>query len=119
MSINKVILVGHVGADPEVRYLEKGVCVARLRMATTERGYTAANGSEVPDRTEWHSVVLWRGLAEIAEKYVRKGTQIYIEGKLRTSQWNDQNGVAHSRTEIVADSMELLGTRRSDNPTQQ
>ena len=69
MSVNKVILVGHVGADPEVRYLEKGVCVARLRMATTERGYTAANGTEVPDRTEWHNVVLWRGLAEIAEKY--------------------------------------------------
>ena len=115
MSVNKVILVGHVGADPEVRYLEKGVCVARLRMATTERGYTAANGTEVPDRTEWHNVVLWRGLAEIAEKYVRKGTQIYIEGKLRTSQWNGQAGVAHQRTEIVADSMELLGGRRENN----
>ena len=115
MSVNKVILVGHVGADPEVRYLEKGVCVARLRMATTERRYTAANGTEVPDRTEWHNVVLWRGLAEIAEKYVRKGTQIYIEGKLRTSQWNDQAGVAHQRTEIVADSMELLGGRRENN----
>ena len=115
MAVNKVILVGHVGADPEVRYLEKGVCVARLRMATTERGYTAANGTEVPDRTEWHNVVLWRGLAEIAEKYVRKGTQIYIEGKLRTSQWNDQAGVAHQRTEIVADSMELLGGRRENN----
>ncbi len=115
MSVNKVILVGHVGADPEVRYLEKGVCVARLRMATTERGYTAANGTEVPDKTEWHSIVLWRGLAEIAEKYVRKGTQIYIEGKLRTSQWNDQAGVTHQRTEIVADSMELLGARRDNN----
>ena len=115
MSVNKVILVGHVGADPEVRYLEKGVCVARLRMATTERGYTAANGAEVPERTEWHNIVLWRGLAEIAEKYVRKGTQIYIEGKLRTSQWNDQAGVTHQRTEIVADSMELLGGRRDNN----
>lgn len=115
MSVNKVILVGHVGADPEVRYLEKGVCVARLRMATTERGYTAANGTEVPERTEWHNIVLWRGLAEIAEKYVRKGTQIYIEGKLRTSQWNDQAGATHQRTEIVADSMELLGGRRETN----
>ena len=115
MSVNKVILVGHVGADPEVRYLEKGVYVARLRMATTERGYTAANGTEVPEKTEWHNVVLWRGLAEIAEKYVRKGTQIYIEGKLRTSQWNDQAGVTHQRTEIVADSMELLGGRRDNN----
>ncbi len=115
MSVNKVILVGHVGADPEVRYLEKGVCVARLRLATTERGYTATNGTEVPDRTEWHSIVLWRGLAEIAEKYVRKGSQIFVEGKLRTSQWQDQAGVTHQRTEIVADSIELLGARRENN----
>ena len=115
MSVNKVILVGHVGADPEVRYLEKGVCVARLRLATTERGYTATNGTEVPDRTEWHSIVLWRGLAEIAEKYVRKGSQIFVEGKLRTSQWQDQAGVTHQRTVIVADSMELLGARRDNN----
>ena len=115
MSVNKVILVGHVGADPEVRYLEKGVCVARLRLATTERGYTATNGTEVPDRTEWHSIVLWRGLAEIAEKYVRKGSQIFVEGKLRTSQWQDQAGVTHQRTEIVADSMGLLGARRENN----
>ena len=115
MSVNKVILVGHVGADPEVRYLEKGVCVARLRLATTERGYTATNGTEVPDRTEWHSIVLWRGLAEIAEKYVRKGSQIFVEGKLRTSQWQAQAGVTHQRTEIVADSMELLGARRENN----
>ena len=115
MSVNKVILVGHVGADPEVRYLEKGVCVTRLRLATTERGYTATNGTEVPDRTEWHSIVLWRGLAEIAEKYVRKGSQIFVEGKLRTSQWQDQAGVTHQRTEIVADSMELLGARRENN----
>ena len=118
MSVNKVILVGHVGADPEVRYLEKGTCVARVRLATTERGYTAANGTEVPDRTEWHSIVLWRGLAEVAEKYVRKGSQLYIEGKLRTSQWNDNNGTTHQRTEIVADEMQLLG-RRSDNNSQE
>ena len=115
MSLNRIQLLGNVGKDPEVRYLEKGVCVARLRMATTERGYTAANGAEVPERTEWHNIVLWRGLAEIAEKYVRKGTQIYVEGKLRTSQWNDQAGVTHQRTEIVADSMELLGGRRDSN----
>ena len=115
MSVNKVILVGQVGADTVVRYLENGVCVARLRLATTERGYTATNGTEVPDRTEWHSIVLWRGLAEIAEKNVRKGSQIFVEGKLRTSQWQDQAGVTHPRTEIVADSMELLGARRENN----
>ena len=114
MSVNKVILVGNVGNDPEVKYLEKNVCVATFRLATTERGYTTANGTQVPDRTEWHNIVLWRGLGEIAEKYVRKGSQVYIEGKLRTRQWNDQSGAVRYTTEIVADCMELLGTRRND-----
>ncbi len=114
MSVNKVILVGNVGSDPEVRYLEKDVCVATLRLATTERGYTAANGTQVPERTEWHSVVLWRGLAQTAEKYVKKGSQLYIEGKLRTRQWNDASGATRYVTEIVADSMEMLGSRRND-----
>ena len=106
--INKVILVGNVGADPEVRYLEKGVCVARLRMATTERGYTAANGAEVPDRTEWHNVVLWRGLAEIAEKYIRKGTKLFVEGKLRTRTWEDRNTIKHTVTEIYVENFDIL-----------
>ncbi len=118
MSVNKVILVGNVGNDPEVRHLEKGVAVATFSLATTERGYTTANGTQVADRTEWHNIVLWRGLAEVAEKYVRKGSQLYIEGKLRTRQWNDQNGTVRYTTEIVADSMELLGSRRTDNQAQ-
>lgn len=117
MSINKVILVGNVGNDPEVRYLEKDICVATFRLATTERGYKAANGNLIPDRTEWHNIVLWRGLAEIAEKYVKKGTQLYIEGKLRTRQWNDSSGATRYTTEIVADNMELLSSRRNNDNT--
>ena len=115
MSVNKVILVGNVGSDPEVRYLEKNVCVATFRLATTERGYTAANGTQIPERTEWHNIVVWRGLAEIAEKYVRKGSQLYIEGKLRTRQWNDPNGNTRYTTEIVADNIEMLNSRRNES----
>ena len=85
MSVNKVILIGNVGKDPDVRYLENNVCVANFTLATTERGYTTQSGIQIPDKTEWHNIVVWRGLAEIAEKYVRKGTQLYIEGKIRTS----------------------------------
>lgn len=111
MSVNKVILVGNVGKDPEVKYLDKGNAVATFSLATTERGYKTAAGVEVPDRTEWHNIVMWRGLAEIAEKYVRKGSQIYIEGKIRTRSYDDQNGVKRYVTEINADNMQLLGKR--------
>jgi len=111
MSVNKVILVGNVGKDPEVKYLDRNVAVANFPLATTERGYKTANGTEVPDRTEWHNIVLWRGLAETAEKYVKKGSQLYIEGKIRTRQWEDQNGNKRYTTEIYADVMQMLGKR--------
>lgn len=114
MSVNKVILVGNVGKDPEVRYFDNGASVANFPLATTERGYTAANGTQVPDRTEWHNVVLWRGLAKIAEQYVKKGTQLYIEGKIRTRSYDDQQGIKRYVTEIYADNMELLGKRSGD-----
>jgi single-strand DNA-binding protein len=110
MSINKAILVGNVGKDPEVRYLDSGVAVATITLATTERGYTMANGTNVPDRTEWHNIVAWRGLAEIAEKYIRKGSQIYVEGKITTRKW-EKDGIARYSTEIVAENIELLGKR--------
>ncbi len=113
MSINKAILVGNVGKDPEVRYLDKNVAVANFTLATTERGYTMQNGNQVPDRTEWHNIVAWRGLAEVAEKYIRKGMQLYIEGKLQTRSW-EKDGVKRYTTEIVADNIQMLG-RRSDN----
>ena len=89
MSVNKVILIGNAGRDPEVRYLDNGVAVATFTLATSERGYTLQNGTQVPERTEWHNIVLWRGLAEVAEKYVRKGDKLYIEGKLRTRSYDD------------------------------
>ena len=91
MSINKVILVGNVGKDPEVRYIEKNVAVANFTLATTERGFTMQNGTQVPERTEWHNIVAWRGLAELAEKYIRKGTHLYIEGKIQTRSWEKES----------------------------
>lgn len=113
MSLNKVQLIGNVGKDPDVRYLDSGVAVATFPLATTERGYTLANGTQVPERTEWHNIVLWRGLAETAEKYVHKGDKLYIEGKIRTRSYDDQNGVKRYVTEIFGDNMEMLTPRAS------
>lgn len=115
MSVNKVFLIGNVGKDPDVRYLEKGVAVANFSLATTERGYTMANGTQVPDRTEWHNIVLWRNLAEIAEKYVRKGSQIFIEGKIKTRSYEDKTGVKRYITEIYAENMQMLGKREQQS----
>lgn len=115
MSINKAILVGNVGKDPEVRYLDKNVAVANFTLATTERGFTMQNGTQVPERTEWHNIVAWRGLAELAEKYIRKGSQLYIEGKIQTRSW-EKDGIKRYTTEIYADNIQLLG-RRSDQTT--
>lgn len=111
MSVNKVILLGNVGKDPEVRYLDSGVAVASFPLATSERGYTLQNGTQVPERTDWHNIVLWRGLAEVAEKYVRKGDKLYVEGKIRTRSYADQTGVTRYVTEIFADNMEMLTPR--------
>ena len=116
MSINKVILVGNVGKDPDVRYIDNNVPVATITVATSERAYKTSNGTEIPERTEWHNVVLWRGLAEVAEKYVRKGSQVYIEGKIKTRSWADQTGAKRYSTEIIADNMELLGRRGEVTP---
>ena len=87
--MNKVMLIGNVGKEPEIKYVDRGVCVANVTLATTERGYTLQNGTEVPERTEWHNIVLWRGLAEIVEKYVHKGDKLYIEGKLHTRSYEE------------------------------
>jgi single-strand DNA-binding protein len=106
-GVNKVILVGNLGIEPEIRTLESGVKVARLRIATSE-SYTTRDGQKV-DQTEWHTVTLWRQLAEIAEKYLAKGKQVYIEGKLRTRSWKDSDGNDRYTTEIVADNMQMLG----------
>ena len=110
MSVNKVILVGHVGKEPEIRFIEKNVGVANFTLATTEKGYTLQNGTVVPDRTEWHNIVAWRGLATTAEKYIHKGTQVYVEGKIQTRSW-EKDGIKRYTTEIIADSIQLLGKR--------
>lgn len=111
MSLNKVQLIGNVGKDPDVRYLDNGVAVATFSLATTDRAYTLANGTQVPERTEWHNIVLWRGLAQTAEKYVRKGDKLYIEGKIRSRFYDDQNGIKRTVVEIFADNMEMLTSR--------
>ncbi len=116
--INKVILVGNVGIDPEVRSLESGVKVARIRLATTERIFDRQN-NETKELTEWHTVTLWRGLADVVDKYVRKGSQLYIEGALRTREWTDKDNQKRYTTEIVANEMKLLGRRPEGQSSQQ
>ncbi|MBQ4460603.1 MAG: single-stranded DNA-binding protein [Bacteroidaceae bacterium] len=117
MSLNKVMLIGNLGRNPEVRYVMQDVPVATFTVATTEKGYRLANGTEVPDQTEWHNVVLWRGLAKIAEQYLHKGDKVYIEGKIKTRTYDDKNGVQKRITEIIADNMELLGGGRRPEQT--
>ena len=119
MSVNKVILIGNVGKDPDVRYLDSGVAFATFSLATTERGYTLQNGTQVPDRTEWHNIVLWRGLAQTAEKYVHKGDKHNIEGKIKSRSYDDQNGIKRTIVEIFADNMEMLTPRSTTAPAQQ
>ncbi len=102
------MLIGNVGKDPEVRYVDQGVAVARLSLATTERGYTLPNGTRVPDRTDWHTVIFWRRLAEIVEQYVHRGDKIYVEGRLRYTTYDDNKGQRKYLTEVWAENMELL-----------
>jgi len=106
-SVNKVILVGNVGSDPEVRYLDRGVAIANFNLATTERGYIMQNGTQVPDRTEWHPIVLFRNLAEWAEKNVRRGMKLYVEGKLQTRTW-EKDGQVRRKTEVIAENVQIV-----------
>jgi single-strand DNA-binding protein len=107
-SLNKVMLIGNLGKDPEVRAIPSGVKVANFSIATTE-SYNDKNTGQKVDKTEWHNIVMWRGLAEVAEKYLRKGSQVYVEGRLQTRSWDDQNGQKRYTTEVVADNMVMLG----------
>jgi single-strand DNA-binding protein len=109
--MNKVMLIGNVGADPQVKYLDQGVCVAQVRLATTERGYTLQNGTQVPDRTEWHTCIFWRKQAEVVEKYVHKGDRLYVEGKIQSRDWTDRQGINRRAVEIMVDNMELLSPK--------
>ena len=116
MSLNKVMLIGNVGRDPEVRYLDGNsgnAKVATFTLATTER-YRDRNG-ETRENTEWHNIVAWRGNADVAERFIKKGTQLYIEGRIRTRSWDDQSGNKRYTTEIIVDNLQLLG-KKTDNP---
>ena len=108
-GVNKVMLIGNLGKDPEVRYLDSGVAVANFSLATTEN-YKNKEGERV-SQTEWHNVVLWRGLAEVAEKWLKKGSSVYVEGKIRTRKWEDKEGNNRYTTEILGDNMTMLGGR--------
>ena len=110
-GVNKVILIGNLGKDPEVRYLDNGVAVANISLATSE-SYKNKEGERIT-QTEWHDVVLWRGLAEVAEKFLKKGSSVYIEGKLRTNKWVDKDENNRYKTEVLADKLTMLGKSNS------
>ena len=114
-SVNKVILIGNLGKDPDVRHLENGATVANFPIATSENYKDRKTGEKV-SQTEWHNIVVWRGLADITERYLKKGDKIYIEGKLRTRSWQDQDGNTKYTTEVVADNLTMLG-KSPDNST--
>ena len=111
MSVNRVILIGNVGQDPRVKYFDTGSAVATFPLATTDRGYTLQNGTQIPERTEWHNIVASNRLAEIVDKYVHKGDKLYLEGKIRTRSYSDQSGAMRYITEIYVDNMEMLSPK--------
>ena len=113
-SVNKVILIGNLGKDPEVRHLENGATVANFPIATSE-SYNDRNTGERRKITDWHDIVVWRGLAEVVEKYVRKGTKIYVEGKLKKRSWQDKEGNTRYSTEVVADELTILSRPDREN----
>ena len=118
-SVNKVILIGNLGKDPEVRHLENGSTVANFSIATSE-SYTDKNSGQKVENTDWHDVVVWRGLAEVVEKYVKKGYKVYVEGKLKKRSWQDKEGNTRYTTEIIADELTILSRPdkdRSDSPS--
>lgn len=119
-GVNKVILIGNLGIDPEVRVLESGVKVVRFTLATSE-SYRDKNSGERVTQTEWHNITLWRGLADVAEKYLQKGSQVYIEGKIKGRSWKDKEGIDRYSTDIIAENLTMLGKpsdNKSDSPTQ-
>lgn len=117
MSLNKVILIGNTGKDPQVRYFDSGICVANFSLATSERGYTLSNGTQVPERTEWHNIVCKGDQAKFVEKWVKKGSSLYVEGKIRYRQYETKQGEKRFVTDIHADKVEFFsfGTKRGDN----
>lgn len=119
MSVNKVILMGNVGKDPDAKTFDNGGVVAQFPLATTKRGFKTKDGKEVPERTEWHNIVLLNGLAKVAEQYVKKGDKLYIEGELRTRSYEDNNGVKHFITEVYGYDMEMLTPKKDGQSSEQ
>lgn len=119
MSVNKVILMGNVGKDPEYKDFDNDGSVAKFTLATTDRAFKTENGTEVPERTEWHNIVLQNGLAKIAKEYVKKGDKLYIEGKIRTRSYEDNNGVKRYVTEVYGYNMEMLSPKKDGQTTKQ
>lgn len=113
------MLIGNVGNEPDVHYFEADQAVAKLRLATTERGYTLPNGTQVPDRTDWHNLLFDKRLAKIVERYVHKGDKLYVEGRLRNRSYDDKRGIRHQYTEIEVENMEFLTSRQAISPSQQ
>lgn len=116
--MNKVMLIGNVGKEPDVKYYDADQAVAQFPLATTERGYVLQNGTRVPDRTDWHNIVMWRELAKIAERYVHKGDKIYVEGRIRYRYYDDKKGQRRFIAEIYADNMELLTQKQTSTTVQ-
>lgn len=115
MSLNKVMLIGNVGREPEIRYVDSNMPVARVSLATSERAYVLKNGTQVPERTEWHRLVAWRETAQFIEKYVHTGDKLYVEGQLRTRSYTDKNGIQRSQTEVMVEKVERLSGRPTVN----
>lgn len=118
MSVNKVTLLGNTGKDPDFKTFDNGGCVAQFTLATTKRAFTTKDGRQIPERTEWHNIVLQNGLAKVAQQYVHKGDKLYIEGELRTRSYDDAQGVKRYITEIVATDMEMLTPKGTGAGTQ-
>ena len=115
--MNKAILIGNVGADPEIKYFEADQCLAKVRLATTEKGYVLQNGTRVPDRTDWHNLLFYRKLAKVVEQYVHKGDKLYVDGRIQYSRYDDKRGIERTMTEIIVENMEMLTPRSATNNT--
>lgn len=113
--MNKVILIGNVGKDPDVKYYSPDQSVVTVSLATTEKGYTLQNGTRVPDRTDWHTLIFYRRLAKVVEKYVHKGDKLYVDGRLQYRSYDDKRGIQRNVTEIIVDNMEMLTPRAVSN----
>lgn len=116
--MNKVMLIGYIGREPEVKYYDADQCLATVSLATTEKGYTLQNGTKVPDHTDWHTVIFWKNLAKVVERYVHKGDKLYVEGRIRYRAYDDKKGMRRNVTEILAENMEILSSKPQPSNTE-